>query len=510
MKFRETLDETAALLARWREHPEDFVRENFLVEPDKWQLRALRGLVGPGVHKISLKACAGPGKSCIEAWALLWFISLHGKPGSYPKAACLSNTRENLRDGLWAEVNKWHGRSEFLKSQFEINAERLYQKDHKAEWFISARSFAQTASPEAMGESLSGIHADYVCVVLDESGGIHPIMLKRAKQAMSSVVYGLIIQGGNPTSREGCLFAAENEDGWLRISVTGDPDDPERSPRVDLEGAKESIQLYGRDNAWVRVFVLGQFPESSLNTLLGEGQVREAMTRVLRDTEYNWSQKRIGTDVARFGDDRTVLFPRQGRQAFAAVVMRKQDSKAIAGRLAVGIARFGSELNMIDDTGGWAGGVIDFSGLAGNYLLPVNMSGSADDEDAFANKRAECYWRAAQWVKGGGALPEDDDLPREACAATYFINAQGRIQIEEKVQIKKRLGKSPDKWDAFCLTFAVPERAGSAVDPLLAGLQKQGSKVISDVVDDMNPLAMQAAEGRPGVDPWNQGGLDRM
>lgn len=508
-----TQDEDAAadLVARWRAYPIDFVRENFGVEPDVWQREALEALAGPGIHRVSLQACAGPGKSAFDAWCLWWFLALHGMPGNYPKAACLSSTRENLRDNLWAELHKWYGHSEFLKSQFEINAERAFQIGHKAEWFISARSFAQSASPDVMGESLSGLHSDYVCVVLDECGSMHPLLLKRAEQAMATAKVGIIICSGNPTSRESCLFVASNDERFKRICITGDPDDPRRSPRVNIDEARDSINKYGRDNAWVMVYVLGQFPNSSLNTLLGDGEIRACLGRIIRATEYDWAQKRIGIDVARYGDDRTVLFPRQGKQAYNPVVMREQGGKEVAARYALGKSRFGSELDTIDDTGGWAGGVIEFSALAGNNILPVNMAGKADDSDAFANKRAEVYWRAMLWVKAGGALPDDEDLVKEGSASTYFMNGQGKIQIEEKEQVKKRIGKSPDKWDAFCLTFALPERASSAVDPMLSRLPGGVVRVVADVTNDLDPLGFRADEARSqqikveGA-PWDRDG----
>lgn len=505
-------DPAAERVARWRADPVSFVRDNFGAEPDKWQVRALSSCAGPGIHRVALKACAGPGKSAVDAWILWWFLSLHSDGVNFPKAACLSNTRENLRDNLWAELNKWYGRSEFLKSVFDINAERAFHVKHKAEWFISARSFAQSAQPDVMGEALSGLHSDFVAIILDECGGMHPILLKRAEQAMSSVKYGLILLSGNPTSRDSCLFTAEHDERFVRISITGDPDDPERSPRVNIDEARDSIQKYGRDNAWVRVYVLGQFPESSLNTLLGEQEVRDAMKRSMREGEFSWMQKRIGVDMARFGDDRTVMAPRQGKQAFNFIVLREQDGPTVAARFLYGKNKWGSEVDMVDDTGGWASAFVDYCRLAGVTPLPVNMASKAMDSDHYANTRAELYWLAAQWVKAGGCLPDDEDLPREAAAATYTINNQGKIQIEEKEQIKKRLGRSPDKWDAFVLTFALPERAAAGQGPEGSGGVQQ---VVSDVVDDTDPLTARpagySARGRgigfgEDVDPFQERG----
>jgi hypothetical protein len=100
------------------------------------------------------------------------------------------------------------------------------------------------------------------------------------------------------------------------VTITGDPDDPKRSPNISLDYARQQIASYGRENPWVMVNVLGQFPPSSINALLGVEDVEAAMKRHLLRHQYDWAQKRLGIDVARFGDDRTIIFPRQGLASF--------------------------------------------------------------------------------------------------------------------------------------------------------------------------------------------------
>jgi phage terminase large subunit len=161
------------------------------------------------------------------------------------------------------------------------------------------------------------------------------------------------------------------------------------------------------------------------------------MKRELPDHAYTHIQKRIGVDVARFGDDATVLFPRQGLRAFNPVVMRNARTTEIAARLVVGKQKFGSEMEFIDDTGGWAGGVIDQARLAGVDIVPVNMSGKATDPRYF-NRRSEINFLAAEWVKNGGWLPKNEKLIRQACALQYGFD-DGKLRVIEKEQIKKDL-----------------------------------------------------------------------
>jgi hypothetical protein len=68
------------------------------------------------------------------------------------------------------------------------------------------------------------------------------------------------------------------------------------------------------------------------------------------------------------------------------------------------------------------------------------------------------YFRAAEWIKRGGCMPKDDDLLRELPVIEYTFDSKGRLLIEPKDEIKAKLnGQSPDKSDAFVLTFADQE-----------------------------------------------------
>jgi hypothetical protein len=65
------------------------------------------------------------------------------------------------------------------------------------------------------------------------------------------------------------------------------------------------------------------------------------------------------------------------------------------------------------------------------------------------------WFAMADWVKGGGMLPPIPELVAEMTTPTYsFTN--GKIILEDKDQVKKRLGRSPDLADALALTFAFP------------------------------------------------------
>lgn len=444
----------------WRESPSRFVYENFRVDPDRWQQKGLEYLASPHPddRRIGFSACAGPGKTAELAWAGWWLLSCWGEKGEHPKGAATSITADNLKDNLWAELAKWQDRSEFLTTAFKWTKKRIFAVDHPKTWFLAFRAFSKSADEEAQGRTLSGLHSPYIFYLIDESGDIPPSVLRAAEQGLSTrPKFAKILQAGNPTSHAGMLYAVVTTlaEQWRIIRISGDPDDPDRSPRIDISWAREQILTYGRDNPWVMAYILGLFPPAAINTLLSPDEVAAAMGRRIHPDDYAHVQKRLGVDVARFGDDRIVIFPRQGLQAFNPAVMRNADGPTIAARIATAKYKWGSELEFVDDTGGFGSTVIDSLRLAGITPMAINSSNTALDH-RYYNIRSECWFKMAEWVKRGGALPNRPGLKKELVTPVYYFH-KGQLRLEEKDQIKKRLKFSPDEADALSETFALPD-----------------------------------------------------
>lgn len=461
------MDAVGAKIKRWRTDPVYFVTDELNAAPDDWQLEMLKSLANPNEDRIALKACKGVGKTTGLAWAIWWFLACQGERGEHPKGAATSISEKNIDDNLWPELAKWRGRSPFLLEAFEWTKSRVSAKHHPETWFFSKRTWSKNGDQNEQANTLAGLHAKYLMFVLDESGGIPDAVMAAAEGGLTGSDGGWqkIIQSGNPTHLEGPLYRAATTERhlWKLIEITGDPDNPKRSKRQSLEWAREQIQKYGKDNPWVLVNVYGKFPPSSLNSLLGPNEVSAALGKHLTEDQYSWAQKRLGVDVARFGDDRTVIFPRQGLAAFRPVEMRGARTTEIAARVAAAKFKWGSEMEFVDGTGGWGMGVVDNLIAAGHSPQDIQFHGKAIDS-RYLNKRAEMWFEMAKWVKRGGALPDMPDLARELTAPTYtFVN--GKFQLESKDQIKARLGFSPDLADALCLTFALPEMPKTEVTP---------------------------------------------
>jgi hypothetical protein len=469
----------ASRIKAWRHDAALFVREVFGIEPDAWQLDALALASGPTNprRRLVLRACTGPGKSAVLAWLGWHRLLCFADKGEHPKGAALSITADNLKDNLWAELSKWQSRSELLKTAFTWTKERIFANDHPETWFLSARAFAKDADQESIGRTLSGLHSAYAFVLLDEVGDM-PLALGRAAEQIftGGPVDAAIFAAGNPTSLDGLLYnlAVTRANDWPSIVITADPEDHKRTPRVSKEHAQAQIEAYGRDNPWVMSTILGQFPPGAFNALLTVEEVEAAMKRHIDESVYGPIQKRMGVDVARFGDDRTVLFPRQGRAAFKPTILRNMDGPAVAARVAEGKHRWGSEMEFVDGTGGYGAGVIDALRQAGVPAVEVQFAGKAIDP-RFYNRRAEMWWKMAEWVKSGGCLPPMPELTRELTAPTYSFQS-GRLLMEPKDKIKERLGFSPDLADALACTFATPDQPTQAGEWGRLNLRAQGMR----------------------------------
>jgi phage terminase large subunit len=462
----------------WRENAKQFVTEVFGVTLDRWQEDALDACGGsPNPRRrLCMKACTGPGKSATLAWIGWHRLACFADRGEHPKGVALSGEgRDNLRDNLWAELAKWQQRSEFLRRAFTHNQNQIYANDHSETWFLSARSYPKSANPEELGRSLSGLHSRFPFVLLDESGAMPPAVGQKATQSFTGGVEdALIAQAGNPTSNTGLLhFSCEGERQlWVIVTITADPDDPKRTPRVDIAHAREMIAQYGRDNPWIRATILGLFPEQGFNSLLSIDEVEASMNRAVKHDAFSWSQKRLGIDVARFGDDRTVIFPRQGLVAYRPVVMRAARTTDIAARVMMAKNKWGSEMEFIDDTGHWGHGVIDNLIAAGFNPLGIQYHAPAIDP-RYKNRRVEMWLEMAKWVKRGGALPNIPELVPELTTPTYTF-ANGKFVLEDKDLVKKRLGRSPDLADGLGLTFAIPDMpSASSPQGIFDGLRSK-------------------------------------
>ena len=190
--------------------------------------------------------------------------------------------------------------------------------------------------------------------------------------------------------------------------------------------------------------------------LIAIDKVREAMTSKMDGCS---SPLVIGLDIARAGSDRTVFCFRRGRWCYRLHVVKGFDTVAVAD-LATSFIKDVQPSKLFLDLGNSGAGVYDIlvSRGYGEVVRGVNFGGKAIQNDRYFNKRAEMYDAANKWFRQElpVQIPQDDELFEELTSIERKRVAQDRLQLEDKEEFKKRVGRSPDKADAFVLTFAEP------------------------------------------------------
>lgn len=166
----------------------------------------------------------------------------------------------------------------------------------------------------------------------------------------------------------------------------------------------------------------------------------------------------LGLDVARYGDDRTVLIFRRGAVLEDLYVWRGRDLMWTASELAQAINRFQPKMVFIDSVGLGAG-VVDRLKQLGHRVVGVNSGGRPARGDQYSNLKAEMWAQMRQWLVEDGVIPDRVDLRNDLLAPGYDFDSAGRLKIESKEELKKRGLPSTDLADALALTFAQPVAA---------------------------------------------------
>lgn len=198
--------------------------------------------------------------------------------------------------------------------------------------------------------------------------------------------------------------------------------------------------------------------EASVTDAFIPGQaVDAAMQHGPADVEAKGHEK-WGLDVARFGDDKSVLFKRRGRVGLSIDAWQGVDTMALANQVWVMAVKEKPAQIAVDVIGVGAGVCDRLAELAKDstiQIVGVNSANRVEDGTNY-NLRAKMWDDMREWLQDAPvSLPNDPTLKSELCALKYLFRNGLRL-IESKDDAKKRGIKSPDHADALALTFAEP------------------------------------------------------
>ena len=244
-------------------------------------------------------------------------------------------------------------------------------------------------------------------------------------------------------------YKAIEEDGWTASRYTVFDTDSLHPDEVTRLKRDMSETSFARE-------YLCDFSAQGDDQLIALADTEDAAKRTYQQDHVKLSPIVLGIDPARFGDDRSVVFRRQGRQAFKPVVYRGIDNMELAARVANLIEEHDPDAVFCD--AGAGSGVIDRLRQLDYDVIEIPFGGKAMKPEQYINRRSEMWWLMKQWIEEGGAIPNDVALKQELATPIYWYDNVGRRVLESKDQIKKRLqgAGSPDLADALALTFALP------------------------------------------------------
>lgn len=458
--------------------------------PDKWQTECLKHVrdslqanradeeTANDALFYAVKAGHGVGKSAFTSWIILWLMSTR----PHFVGVVTANTKEQLTRKTWRELAIWHNRC-ITGHWFKYNATSFHHVKHVNTWRTDATPWSEHNS-----EAFAGMHngGRGQAMIFDEASGIADKIYEVAEGAMSDPD-AFWFQFGNPTKRSGRFFDSFNKfkHRWKTFTVNA-----LNAAAANKKRLKEMIEDWGADSDYVRVRVLGEFPNQDVATLIPSQWLDSAINRPCSGHErYRpiW-----GLDVARFGDDRTALCIR--RQRYLAAPIRFWQGLNLMQTCAR-VKQIWDETETDDkpkaiciDAIGVGAGVVDRlseMAAAGDFgdtsIVGVNVSEQASSNEKFQRLRDELWWKARTWfekmdvsmendieVRGQWVLDDDEEKFADAFKSVtrktpitdelrdilFSFLPNGKIKLEPKQDTKERLGRSPDGADAFVLTFA--------------------------------------------------------
>jgi len=431
--------------------------------PDEWQIACLSDIrdglktVQQVIHE-AVASGHGVGKSALVSWIILWAMST--MPDT--RGVVTANTEAQLRTKTHPELAKWH-RLCICGHWFKLTATAIFSvdDDHARTWRIDFIPWSENNT-----EAFAGLHNQgrRIICLFDEASAIPDVIWEVAEGALTDVNTEIIwAVFGNPTKNSGrfreCFGRFRHR--WLTRQV-----DSRTARLTNKEQIAEWIKDYGEDSDFVRVRVRGVFPRAGSMQFISSEVAESAMGEDREPTATIYDPLIMGVDVARFGDDATVIAFRRGRDARYLPWIRFNgvDTMTLAARI-VQLSEQHHPDAIFVDGGGVGGGVIDRLRMLRQPVIEVQFGGKPmraqeTQEGAISNFdwAAEMWGIMKEWLKYG-AIPKDNDLLADLTGREFgYATKAGRyaIQLERKQDMKKRGLASPDLADALALTFALP------------------------------------------------------
>lgn len=416
------------------------------------KIRMARGLM-PVTYKGATASGRGIGKSVLVAWLNQWIMScvIGGT------CTTTANTESQLVTKTWAELGKWHtlliNSHWFERTALSLNPAPWYKAALESQLKIDTGYYYAKALlwSEEKPDSFAGTHNYYgQLLLMDEASGI-PTKIWDVSEGFFTepILHRYWLTFSNPRRNTGAFFDCfhSKRDYWKTRNI-----DSRTVEGIDKDLLNAIITQNGEDSDQARVEVKGQFPRQGDSQFISRELVQNAVTREIEEDDH--AALMMGVDIARFGDDKSVIRFRQGRngRVHPPIKYKGLDNMQLANQIAGIINKVNPDAVCIDAGNGT--GVIDRLREMGFKVHEIWFGSKADD-DQWANKRIELWARMRDWLNGG-TIDNDLHLINDLTGPEYKFQGHGdKLILEPKEEMKKRGLPSPDDADALACTFAI-------------------------------------------------------
>ena len=457
------------LIRRYVHDPVAFARDVCKFNPDTNQAAVMMDVAD--ASRVTVRSGQGVGKTALEAVIALWFMTIR----PFARVVATAPTRQQLHDVLWSEIEKWRSKSPLLSTILKWTKTYVYMVGFEKRWFAVARTATKP-------ENMQGFHEDNMLFIVDEASGVaEPIM-----EAILGTLSGpgnKLLMCGNPTQTSGTFYDSHTTDRALYRTHKISSRDCARTNKDNIAAMERK---YGSDSNFIRVRVDGEFP-------LQDDDVFIPMSMLDRSIHSDWTLTKpvkidIAVDVARFGDDKTVIAYKVNEKVTIYDKVNGRDLMATADKivqLGIELVRTykykGVILIRIDDTG-VGGGVTDRlrqikerspSRFAWMQVVPI-IFGQRVRHPYYHDSTTYMYACMKEMLSGVDSdgkqkpvelvLPDDGDLIAQLSSRRYAMTEASKVKVESKDEYKKRFGTSPDEADCvimLCMPVSYKRRRSS-------------------------------------------------
>lgn len=404
----------------------------------------------------------GPGKTAMAAWLVHWFALT--RDGDDWKCVTTASAWRQLDKYLWPEIHKWARRIRWGK----IGREAYSEQDELLTLQLKLKTGAAFAVASDDPSLIEGAHADQIFYLFDEAKSIPDGTWDSAEGAFSTA-------GADTAGKEALAFAISTpgepqgrfyeiqtrkpglEDWWVKHITLQEAIE---AGRISREWAEQREKQWGKESSVYQNRVEGNFASADEDSLIPLAWVERA-NRIWEEWKERGEKKavdRVGADIARYGEDTTEFALKFGNVVGEIRTYRKMDTMEISGFLG-GLLAANPKCEAVIDVIGIGAGVFDRLREQGLEVNAFNAGEGTDFRDrsgelAFADKRSAAWWNLRDKLEAGEiGLPADDELTGDLTAPKWKMTSSGKIKVESKDEIRKRIGRSTNKGDSVIQAF---------------------------------------------------------